>query len=63
MHQFVHDKGCASHVATVFHERNEEVKDENLRQKHDNRAHAGNNSLNQEVFNCTIGKVAVYPFS
>ena len=31
VHQLIHDEGRASHIAAIFHERDEEVEDENLR--------------------------------
>ena len=47
VHQFVHDESGASHIATVFHERDEEIEQQNLRQENDDSSYTGYDTIDE----------------
>ena len=50
MHDFIHDKGCACHVAGIFHEGDEKIEQQDVRQKHNYASYTANDSVNNQVF-------------
>ena len=63
VHEFVHDEGGACHISTVFHEGNEEVEDENLRQEDDYGPHTAYHSVYKHVFDRAIGQLLAQHFA
>ena len=54
VHQLVHDEGGAGHVATVFHQRDEQVQDQDVRQEHEHAAHSADDPVHHEVFQPSV---------
>ena len=49
VHDFIHEKGATGHVAGVFEQGDTEKKNQDVRQKHDDTAHAGQNAVDEEI--------------
>ena len=49
VHELVHDEGRAGHVAAVLHQGDEQVQDHDVRQEHQDAAHAGDDAVHEEV--------------
>ena len=48
-HQTIHDERGARHVAGAFQQPDEEKQDQNLRQKNDHAAHAGDHAIGDQI--------------
>ena len=49
VHQLIHNKGGARHIAGILHKRYKEIKDKDLRQEYNNAAHTANYSIHQQI--------------
>ena len=49
VHQLIHNKRRASHIARVLHQRDEQVENQDVRQKDRNRSHASDNSIDYQI--------------
>ena len=54
MHQLIHDEGGTSHIARVFHERDESIEDENLGEEDNDCSHTAYHTIDKEVFQLTL---------
>ena len=59
VHEAVHDERCTRHVAAVFHVRDEEIEDKDLRKEHDDSPHARNGSVYEHGFHRPVGQGVV----
>ena len=55
VHEAIHDEGGAGHVARVFHERDEEVKQQDVGQEDGDAAHAADDAVGQQVAQGALG--------
>ena len=49
VHQFVHDKGGAGHITSIFQYGNEEEQDQDIRKERADTAHARNDTVDNQV--------------
>ena len=56
-HQPVHDERGARHVAGVLQDPEEEIEDENLREKDDDAAHAGDDAIGEQRAQIALGQM------
>ena len=61
VHDLVHDEGRTCHVARVFHERDEAVENENLRQEDDDGSHTSDDTVDEHVFQRSFGHQRIQP--
>ena len=60
MHELIHDKGGARHIARILHQRDEEIEDQNLRQEDNDRAYTAYDTIYQHGLERTIGHRRTY---
>lgn len=56
MHDLIHDKRRARHVAGVLHERDEEIEDEDLRKERRHTAHTSDDTVDEHCFHRSVGE-------
>ena len=56
MHQFIHDKGCTSHIAGILHERDKGIEDQDLRQEDNDGSYTGDGTIHNHCLDGTVGQ-------
>ena len=54
VHQLVHDKGGAGHIAAVLHKGDEEIQNQDVGQENEHRAHAGDDAVADEALQRSV---------
>ena len=56
VHELVHDKRRARHVARILHETDEEIEDEDLGKEHYHGSHTTQDTIHQQGFHGAVGQ-------
>ena len=60
VHHLVHDESRPGHIARIFHERNEEIKQQYLWQENDDGSYTSNGSIHNHILEHTIRQQRTY---
>ena len=61
MHDLIHDEGSTCHITGVFHEGDEGIEDQDLRQENDDGTNTCYGAIHDHGFHRTIGQDVVQP--